>query len=98
MGELKKLRFNFSSGEFPRNPDDPIAEETKQKVRDFIEKFNNIARSIEKVSGEEDVNYFRAIHFKVRALRKIAKERRIDDVPDIVEVKKVDRENLIIVG
>lgn len=86
MEELRKLvqEFKISSSEFPQNPEDNVAEETKTKVIDFIEKFNNIINSIGRLNKKEDIEDFRSIYFKVKMLRKVAKEYRID-VPDVID-------------
>lgn len=92
MEELRQLaqEFKISLSEFPQNPEDNVAEETKIKIKDFIEKFNHIINSIGRLNKKEDIEDFRSIYFKVKMLRKVAKEYKID-VPDVI----IDYENII---
>jgi len=90
MEELKKLvsEFKISLSEFPQNPEDNVAEETKTKIIDFIENFNNIVNSMGKLNKKEDIEDFRSIYFKVKMWRKLAKKYKID-APDVIDYQNL---------
>lgn len=96
MEELRKLVFEFkiSVSDF----EEPISEEIKIKIKNFIENYNNITKSLklENVAindiksialrlGETNISDYRLFRFKVRMLHKLAKEYYKIDVPDLID-------------
>lgn len=83
MEELKKLvsEFKVSISDF----DESISEEIKIKIKNFIENYNNLTKSIALISGETNINDYRLFRFKVRMLHKLAKEYYKIDVPDLID-------------
>ena len=96
MEELRKLVFEFkiSISDF----EEPISEEVKIKIKNFIENYNNITKSLklENVDindikfialrlGETNTSDYRLFRFKVRMLYKLAKEYYNIDVPDLID-------------
>ena len=96
MEELKKLvsELKILISDF----DEPISEEIKIKIKNFIENYNNITKSLklENVNindiksialrlGETNISDYRLFRFKVRVLHKLAKEYYKIDVPDLID-------------
>ena len=87
MEELKKLLdYKLSLEEFQEGNE--VSEETKNMIRSCIEKYNNIVSSIGRLD-KKDLDDFRRVSFKIRVMRKLAKEYKID-APDVI-----DHQNLI---
>jgi hypothetical protein len=95
MEELRKLVFEFkiSVSDF----DEPISEEVKNRIKNFIENYNNIIKSLklENVDindiksialrlGETNTSDYRLFRFKVRMFHKLVKSYKID-VPDLID-------------
>ena len=81
MEELKKLVLGFKIG--IEDFDHPIKEEVKSRIKTFIDNYNNQVNLIKLNKEDIDMNEYRSLYFKVKMLRKLSIEEKID-VPDIV--------------
>ena len=95
MEELRKLVLGFKVSLL--DFEEPISEEVKIKIKNFIENYNNITKSLELENvdindiksialrlGETNTSDYRLFRFKVRMFHKLAKSYKID-VPDLID-------------